>query len=171
LCCFIVLRISFVCTLFVWSLCKELSSVVNANSLLAGLPANMVRGSGPDSGAEDKSKRMYDGKLDSWPSAKIKLKSLLYRSGLWDVTQNGVSICSDTPAHANADASCFLLWPTRPPSPRRTLARRPLPPVRRSRLTLRQPSASTGTSCARRGGGGVCVLIIGRQDAQRAEAA
>ena len=63
----------------------------------------MVRGSGPDSGAEDKSKRMYDGKLDSWPSAKIKLKSLLFRSGLWDVTQNGPSVCSDTRAHANAE--------------------------------------------------------------------
>ena len=63
----------------------------------------MVRGSGPDSGAEDKSKRMYDGKLDSWPSAKIKLKSLLFRSGLWDVTQNGPSVYSDTRAHANAE--------------------------------------------------------------------
>ena len=63
----------------------------------------MVRGSGPDSGADDKSKRMYDGKLDSWPSAKIKLKSLLFRSGLWDVTQNGPSVYSDTRAHANAE--------------------------------------------------------------------
>ena len=46
---------------------------------------------------------MYDGKLDSWPSAKIKLKSLLYRTGLWDVTQDGVSVCSDSRAHANAE--------------------------------------------------------------------
>ena len=99
-----VLRISFVCTLFVWSSYKELSLVVNINSLLAGVPANMVRGSGPDSGADDKSKRMYDGKLDSWPSAKIKLKSLLYRTGLWDVTQGGVSFYSDTHAHANAES-------------------------------------------------------------------
>ena len=67
---------------------RALFGVVNTNALLADLPANMVRGSGPDSGAEDKSKRMYDGKLDSWPSAKIKLKSLLFRTGLWDVTQN-----------------------------------------------------------------------------------
>ena len=42
LCCFIVLRFSFVCTLFVWSSYKELSLVVNANSLLAGLPANTI---------------------------------------------------------------------------------------------------------------------------------
>ena len=44
----------------------------------------MVAGSGPDPGT-DKTKRLYDGKLDSWPAAKIKIKSYLFKLGLWDV--------------------------------------------------------------------------------------
>ena len=41
----------------------------------------MVAGSGPDPGSADKakSKALYDGKLDSWPAAKIKIKWLELR--------------------------------------------------------------------------------------------
>ena len=61
----------------------------------------MVAGSGPDPGT-DKTKRLYDGKLDSWPAAKIKLKSFLFKLGLWNVVQDGPSDHAETPVHAHA---------------------------------------------------------------------
>ena len=61
----------------------------------------MVAGSGPDPGT-DKTKRLYDGKLDSWPAAKIKIKSYLFKLGLWDVVQDGPSDRAETPVHAHA---------------------------------------------------------------------
>ena len=61
----------------------------------------MVAGSGPDLGT-DKTKRLYDGKLDSWPAAKIKIKSYLFKLGLWDVVQDGPSDRAETPVHAHA---------------------------------------------------------------------
>ena len=64
----------------------------------------MVAGSGPDPGSADKakSKALYDGKLDSWPAAKIKIKSFLYKLGLADVTLDGPTFYVEAPVHAHA---------------------------------------------------------------------
>ena len=51
----------------------------------------MVRGSGSESGDKESNKNVYDGSLKRWPPGRIKLKSVLYRLGLWDVVERGPS--------------------------------------------------------------------------------
>ena len=77
------------------------ASLVRDRPLESTHAANMVAGSGPDPGT-DKTKRLYDGKLDSWPAAKIKIKSYLFKLGLWNVVQDGPSDHAETPVHAHA---------------------------------------------------------------------
>ena len=64
----------------------------------------MVAGSGPDPGSADKpkSKCLYDGRLDSWPAAEIKIKSHLFKLGLADVTLDGPTSYTEAPVHAHA---------------------------------------------------------------------
>ena len=64
----------------------------------------MVAGSGPDPGSADKpkSKCLYDGRLDSWPAAEIKIKSHLFKLGLADVTLDGPTSYVEAPVHAHA---------------------------------------------------------------------
>ena len=57
----------------------------------------MVRGSGSESGDKESSKCTYDGTLKRWPPGKIKLKSALYKAGLWDVVEKGPSAAQTQP--------------------------------------------------------------------------
>ena len=58
----------------------------------------MVRGSGNESGDKESSKSSYyDGTLKRWPPGKIKLKSALYKAGLWDVVEKGPSAVQTSP--------------------------------------------------------------------------
>ena len=58
----------------------------------------MVRGSGSESGdKESGNKGTYDGTLHRWPPGKIKLKSALYKAGLWDVVEKGPSAAQTSP--------------------------------------------------------------------------
>ena len=58
----------------------------------------MVRGSGNESGDKESSKSSYyDGTLKRWPPGKIKLKSALYKAGLWDVVEKGPSTVQTQP--------------------------------------------------------------------------
>ena len=57
----------------------------------------MVRGSGSESGDKESSKCSYDGTLKRWLPGKIKLKSALYKAGLWDVVEKGPSTAQTQP--------------------------------------------------------------------------
>ena len=77
---------------------------MNLNSSPDPSSGNMVAGSGPDPGSADKpkSKCLYDGRLDSWPAAEIKIKSHLFKLGLADVTLDGPTSYTEAPVHAHA---------------------------------------------------------------------
>ena len=57
----------------------------------------MVRGSGSESGDKESTKCSYDGTLKRWPPGKIKLKSALFKAGLWDVVEKGPSAAQTQP--------------------------------------------------------------------------
>ena len=57
----------------------------------------MVHGSGSESGDKESNKCTYDGTLHRWPPGKIKLKSALYKAGLWDVVEKGPSAVQTSP--------------------------------------------------------------------------
>ena len=57
----------------------------------------MVRGSGSESGDKEPTKCSYDGTLKRWPPGKIKLKSALFKAGLWDVVEKGPSAVQTSP--------------------------------------------------------------------------
>ena len=49
----------------------------------------MVRGSGRDPEDSEKAKSSYDGSVAKWPAGSMKLKSSLYKAGLWNVVKHG----------------------------------------------------------------------------------
>ena len=49
----------------------------------------MVRGSGRDPEDSEKAKSYYDGSVAKWPAGSMKLKSSLYKAGLWNVVKHG----------------------------------------------------------------------------------
>ena len=56
----------------------------------------MVRGSDSESG--DKEPKKYSGSVSRWKPSRIKLKSKLYRKGLWDVVEKGPTATQASPA-------------------------------------------------------------------------